>query len=257
MSTQQLADRCVELGMEIPRSVISNFENGRRSGIGVDELIILARALGLPPVFLLAPIAYVEQVEVLPGDMRTAVEAAEWIAGDAERRWPPPGGEGAPIESWSQYHIVHYERSEIWRIQQLLDTEVHDRGYLDRLRKDIPTKKAESEEARARADALRAELDELVRGMPELAPASDWQRLLDLSRAAGEAASDATRAEERAEGAEDHLRRMEAIAVDYPRAVQDSLGALKALREAMRKLGMVVSAVTPELAELLEGVPTE
>jgi transcriptional regulator with XRE-family HTH domain len=53
MSAQELSDATERLGLMVSRSVIANFESGRRAAITVDELIVLSRALGLNPVKLL------------------------------------------------------------------------------------------------------------------------------------------------------------------------------------------------------------
>src|SRR5258708_38576576 len=67
LSAQQLADRCEELGLAIPRPVLSNLENGRRESVTVAELVVLARALDVPPTLLLAPVGRRETIEIFPG----------------------------------------------------------------------------------------------------------------------------------------------------------------------------------------------
>lgn len=52
-STQWLADRTKELGHPISRVAISNLEVGRKSGVDVADLVILARALEVPPMMLI------------------------------------------------------------------------------------------------------------------------------------------------------------------------------------------------------------
>jgi transcriptional regulator with XRE-family HTH domain len=66
MSAQRLADRCAQLGFPIHRSVIANLESGRRPVVNVAELLVLAAALGMPPLRLLIPL-HDEAVELLPG----------------------------------------------------------------------------------------------------------------------------------------------------------------------------------------------
>lgn len=82
MSAQQLAARCADLGMEVPRAVLANLENGRRPLVSVAELLILAAALEVPPVTLIAPIGHQPTTELLPGVDIPTLEAAEWINGD-------------------------------------------------------------------------------------------------------------------------------------------------------------------------------
>ena len=92
MSAQQLADRTNELEMPIPRSVLANLESGRRDSVSAAEVLVLARALDVPPVALVVPVGYEESVEILPGRSLTALEALLWLTG--ERGWPTPGGAG-------------------------------------------------------------------------------------------------------------------------------------------------------------------
>jgi transcriptional regulator with XRE-family HTH domain len=53
VSAQKLADRCQDLGFQVPRMVIANLESGRRDSITVDELATLASALQVPVAGLL------------------------------------------------------------------------------------------------------------------------------------------------------------------------------------------------------------
>lgn len=61
--------------------------SGRRSHISVAELLVLARALNVPPVVLLTPVGTAESAEILPGVSRPPFRAAQWITGEA----PFPG----------------------------------------------------------------------------------------------------------------------------------------------------------------------
>ncbi|MGW1044364.1 helix-turn-helix domain-containing protein [Streptomyces sp. NPDC002547] len=81
ISAQQLADRCAELGVPIARSVLANFESGRRPTLSVAELLILAEALDVPPTSLVFPVGYAPAVEVLPGVGCDTYRAAQWWAG--------------------------------------------------------------------------------------------------------------------------------------------------------------------------------
>lgn len=82
MSAQQLSDACMELGLPIARSVLANFESGRRPTLSVAELLVLAKALGAPPATLLFPPGRSELVEVLPGRELRAWDALQWCAGE-------------------------------------------------------------------------------------------------------------------------------------------------------------------------------
>jgi len=101
LSTQDLAERTAELGYPMARSSVGNFETRPRAKIYVQDVAILAAALGVPPVELLYPsdvvvfwsggsrldddLAYATlrkaQVEMLPGDHVAAHRAAGWFSG--------------------------------------------------------------------------------------------------------------------------------------------------------------------------------
>jgi transcriptional regulator with XRE-family HTH domain len=84
MSGQQLADRCAELGMPIARAVLANLESGRRDSVSMAEILVLARALRVPPVLLVFPLGREETMEVLPDQWVTPWDALRWFSGE---RW--------------------------------------------------------------------------------------------------------------------------------------------------------------------------
>lgn len=84
-SAQWLADQTGELGHPIPRTTISETENGRRSSITVQELVVLAQALDVPPIELLYPGIPAATVEMLPGRTATAWIAAQEFSGEMSR----------------------------------------------------------------------------------------------------------------------------------------------------------------------------
>ncbi|MGW3799792.1 helix-turn-helix domain-containing protein [Streptomyces clavifer] len=65
-SAQELADRCEELGHPIPRNVIANMESGRRAGLPLVDVIVLAAALKTHPACLIFPVGYVDRTQELP-----------------------------------------------------------------------------------------------------------------------------------------------------------------------------------------------
>ncbi|MBT2490678.1 helix-turn-helix transcriptional regulator [Streptomyces sp. ISL-96] len=88
LSAQQLADACERLGGNLPRTVISNIENGRRGNVTVAEVLILAAALEVPPTALVFPVGYEAEVEHLPGKTASPLEAADWWNGEpAAEEW--------------------------------------------------------------------------------------------------------------------------------------------------------------------------
>lgn len=87
MSAQQLSDACAELGGDLPRTVISNIENGRRGNVSVADTALLAAALGVPPAALVYPVGYEDEVEYLPGRTVSPLQAVDWWHGE-----PAPDG---------------------------------------------------------------------------------------------------------------------------------------------------------------------
>lgn len=82
---QQLADRCAAIGAPyITAAVITDLETRRRSTrkITVDEWLILAKVLDVPPVFLITPLDASETLEVAPGVDLGPLDAAAWIGDD-------------------------------------------------------------------------------------------------------------------------------------------------------------------------------
>jgi transcriptional regulator with XRE-family HTH domain len=82
LSAQDVADATADLGYPISRSRITNLENGRKQGVDVAELMVLAAALGVPPVMLLYGGNPDYDVEMLPGRTEAALFALAWFTGD-------------------------------------------------------------------------------------------------------------------------------------------------------------------------------
>lgn len=93
MSAQKLADRCAELGLpSLSRIVITKLENGRREDVSTAELMILAQALGVPPVELLFPVGRGDVIcEIAPGRGLSPWDAALWFTGQVRLRVTPEG----------------------------------------------------------------------------------------------------------------------------------------------------------------------
>lgn len=81
LSAQKLSERCDELGHKIERAVIANIERGARQSITLAELLVLARALRVPPVALIVPLGAGEPFEVLPAELTDTWTAAKWVGG--------------------------------------------------------------------------------------------------------------------------------------------------------------------------------
>ena len=80
-SGQWLSDRTVELGYRVPRTTISELENGKRKYVSTAELAILARALDTAPIALLYAPPYQDEIDLLPGQASTSWSAAKWFSG--------------------------------------------------------------------------------------------------------------------------------------------------------------------------------
>lgn len=82
LTTEQLAVKCSEAYGE-PGKVKGNTLNGlfagKRKSIGVAELLVFARALEVPPIFLFLPMATGEEVEISPDDKIYAYSAYTYV----------------------------------------------------------------------------------------------------------------------------------------------------------------------------------
>jgi transcriptional regulator with XRE-family HTH domain len=114
MSAQQLADRCKQLGMEIPRAVLANLENGRRATVSVAELLVLAEVLQVPPLLLVVPLARQELTEILPDIQVPTLEAGRWWRGDAAWIQDPGDGTAAVSDMWRKTPVDRvFEHEEL------------------------------------------------------------------------------------------------------------------------------------------------
>jgi len=89
LTAVMLSARCGELGLDVRRDLITDLENGRRSHISVAELLVIAAALGVPPLQLLFGVGTEETAEILPGRHVPAFRAAQWFTGEGPM--PEPG----------------------------------------------------------------------------------------------------------------------------------------------------------------------
>jgi transcriptional regulator with XRE-family HTH domain len=80
LTGEQLAQKTKQIGHEVTRSVIANIETGRRETVTVQDIAVLAAALGVPPVVLLYDVSG-PRVTALPGQEMDAIEAEEWWSG--------------------------------------------------------------------------------------------------------------------------------------------------------------------------------
>lgn len=106
-NTQQLAEKLNEVGVPWDKWIIANFENGRRAGISVEEMIALAFVLDVAPVHLIVPpdadgerdqyMLFTRTPRIAPGeaDIRylSPDHARAWIRGEAVH----------PAQDWRLY----------------------------------------------------------------------------------------------------------------------------------------------------------
>lgn len=92
LTADQLASACAALGAEVPSRALTNLETGRRGGLPVTDLLVIARALDVSPISLLFPLDREGQVEVLPGDSVAVWDAIAWFTDEQLREDPAPTG---------------------------------------------------------------------------------------------------------------------------------------------------------------------
>jgi transcriptional regulator with XRE-family HTH domain len=91
-TTKELADKIP--GGNVTEAVLQNIEAGRKSDLSVSQLLNIANALSVSPVFLLAPVGHPTSTLDLPNlghafDGMTVVEFDAWVSGetDGAYRW--------------------------------------------------------------------------------------------------------------------------------------------------------------------------
>lgn len=107
-SAQWLADETERLGYPISRAAIANYESGRKKGLDIAELVVLAVALRVPPVALIYPDLPEGAIEVLPGKRATSWDAASWFSG--ERAASVESIEGETGEATREFELIQAVR---------------------------------------------------------------------------------------------------------------------------------------------------
>jgi hypothetical protein len=119
-SAQWLADETERLGYPVSRAAIANCESGRKKGLDIAELLVLAAALQIPPVTLLFPELPDGPVEVLPGIQTSSWDAAAWFSG--EESSPYPGEDSWPRSKESELiRAVRERRRQLLATAQFID----------------------------------------------------------------------------------------------------------------------------------------
>ena len=183
MSTQQLADACAGLGHPIARAVLSNLENGRRENVSIAELLVVAKALDVEPIFLMLPLGYEDTVEILPGQTVETTEAVRWVAGDEGRRWIAAEADlGAAT-------VFQLRQLELLTLQELRDAGeygLHEEGSEEAIFKEYAEASRLAQLDDLELAKQKADVDRLSRAaqgasLPELLSARS--RLADLEAA--------------------------------------------------------------------------
>jgi len=142
LSAQALAQNCATLGSpQVNRDVITNVENGRRQGITVEELAVLAFALNVSPSHLLvdyedsSPVAVTGRVEASGLAMRA------WLAGRAPLRGQDPRKFAGQAVPWmADLPAVDKKAIAAWRrldeLGKTLLPPVEDEAQLERIASD-------------------------------------------------------------------------------------------------------------------------
>lgn len=92
-SARELADRCRDAGLtKWNREVVTNLELGRRAAFSIDELLVVAYVLGVPPTALFIPLGDSDEFLVTPNLTTHPWQVYQWISGT--RIEPRPGNQG-------------------------------------------------------------------------------------------------------------------------------------------------------------------
>jgi transcriptional regulator with XRE-family HTH domain len=91
-SVRQLAEECQKLGMSsLTEASLGNIERGQKAGSGakrgvrrvlVEELVVLAKALDVPPILLVFPVDKAPTIEVTPGHVMPTWDALRWFTAE-------------------------------------------------------------------------------------------------------------------------------------------------------------------------------
>ena len=149
----RLSEESATLGFPIHRVAIGKLENGHRDAkFDVTELLVLAQALAVSPVWLLFPDLPDGPVEVLPGQEATSGEAMRWFTGeDIESLGQLHKDLGAPSVTTPMQQVRKYYRirDELLTLQNELVNVAPGAGA-DRIIDRQIRKRAELTEAKAK-----------------------------------------------------------------------------------------------------------
>ena len=124
--------------------MIVDLEIGRRAHISVAELLVIAAALGVPPVLLICPVGDTDEIEVLPGQSRPAFRAVQWFSGEGS--FPGPDDADTVIAATPQ------NCGPAWPLALY---RAHDRAFGEEMRAMASAKDMDERAAAAASDAER------------------------------------------------------------------------------------------------------
>ncbi|SLI47288.1 hypothetical protein [Mycobacteroides abscessus] len=139
-SAQWLSDATAALGHRVTRTLITDLEIGRRKGILVHELAVLAAALGVTPAVLLTWGSVPDgTVDYLPGRPLDPVHMTAWWGGEQVPRFSPaasglPDYEDVPDERLRLMRERHHLRLTLIGETQVGGRAPSDAGYVQSLR---------------------------------------------------------------------------------------------------------------------------
>lgn len=104
LSQSELAARCDDFGVPKLRNAIVGLETGRRDGVTVHELVVIARALGVAPAELLFPRA-IDGPQDDPDEDEPAVEYLPGMSMPSSAAWKNFHGRTSPasvrlVQAW-------------------------------------------------------------------------------------------------------------------------------------------------------------
>lgn len=116
-SAKWLSDRTAELGHRIPATVIAKLDSGHRGAVlSLPELLVLAAALGAPPLALLIPTDTALSVEALPGRAMPVTDFIGWLTDTTEAS---PAGVATDPDAREKLALVTALNSVAQRIELL------------------------------------------------------------------------------------------------------------------------------------------
>lgn len=132
-SDQWIADRTKKLGHPLSRTAISEYRRGVRKTISVTDWLVIAAALGVPPVSLLFPGVPDKWVTLLPTtDTVVAFDAVQWVAGE---RQTIPEGFDAYFDAQTGDMVGHVEGRRDYRSPRF----EYEQSHIDLRREGDPS----------------------------------------------------------------------------------------------------------------------